>query len=572
MIVGATATTPARGPTPGQDGSQLEHRFGDPFDDANPVGFRSLLEADEQHSSLPAAEDVLDAWGCNEEFVPSGLGGRWRQTDTLVRRLRPVFRRDAALGLGYGVTTLMAAVNVWTAGSSDQQHRMARELAQGHKVAVAFHELDHGNDFLRNTTMARRTDRWRLDGGKQVINNIDRARSLLVFARTGTGNASRDHSLFWVHKDEAATAGLRMLPRYETAGMRGCLLGGAEFSDWAVPDNSLVGAEGSGAHTALRAFQVTRAALPGLALGQLDTALHVVTRFAGTRRLYGHTVGDLPHARTTIAAAFADLLAMDCLWTAAARLLHLAPGRAGVASAAVKYLVPRVLQDALYDLSQILGARFYLREGAYAVFGKICRDIPLVALGHAGGAACLLSIIPHLPVLARRGWQPIEAPAALFDSRHTLPDLKFEALAIPAGTADPLAAALAVALEQPRQGRARKELLDAFAHSFAALREQCTALPPVERGPLAGAETFRLAERYAVLLAVSTCLGVARGVTAGALQDPEVVHAVLLRLAARLGHGTGVLPAKTAERVYSHVTQRAEEGLSMCLDAEPIFR
>src|SRR6202042_640085 len=69
--------------------------------------------------------------------------------------------------------------------------------------------------------------------------------------------------------------------------------------------------------------------------------------------------------------------------------LHVVPEQAGVLAAATKYLVPRILGEALYELSIILGARFYVREGEHAIFQNLTRDAPVLALGHAGAGAGL---------------------------------------------------------------------------------------------------------------------------------------------------------------------------------------
>ncbi|MFH8747477.1 acyl-CoA dehydrogenase [Streptomyces rimosus] len=555
---------------------QLEAQFGDPFDPANPLGFHRALEADERGELLADGERLLGDWGCNEEFIPRSLGGQWGDTDELVRRLRPVFRRDGALGLGYGVTSLMAAVNVWAAGAPAQQRRLRDDLRAGHKVAVAFHELSHGNDFLRNETRARPAgDRMLLNGTKEVINNVERARSLVLFARTATGNGARDHSVFWLRKDEVAPGSLRYLQRYATAGMRGCWLGGVSFTDCALPADSLVGAVGSGAETALRAFQLTRTALPGMALGLADTALHVVSRFATERRLYGQSVSDIPHARDTLATAFTDLLVMDCLTTTAARLLHLAPRHASATAAAVKYLVPLMLEQSLYQLSLLLGARFYIREGPHAVFGKIYRDAPVLSLGHAGGTACLLTIVPQLPLLARRAWQAAQPPAALFDQDAPLPGLDFQQLSVSGGGSDVLAASLLAEAEQPSGHPEVDALVDALAAELHTLRQQCSALPAAERGPGAGPGTFALAERYTVLLAAAACLGVWRRHRgrpgSGPLGDTQWIHAALTRLAMRIGLSDGLLPPEASEGLFTELTRRVNTSLSCCLDASPIF-
>lgn len=123
---------------------ELEELFGDPFDVTGEFSYGRILAADSERQLVSWAEDVLQRWGFSAELVPTRLGGRWSSTEDMVRHLSPVFRRDPALGLGHGVTTLMAACNVWVGGGNRAQRRFADALLRGDRVAVAFHELAHG--------------------------------------------------------------------------------------------------------------------------------------------------------------------------------------------------------------------------------------------------------------------------------------------------------------------------------------------------------------------------------------------------------------------------------------------
>ncbi|MFD9260175.1 hypothetical protein ACFVZQ_17090, partial [Streptomyces sp. NPDC059538] len=105
--------------------AELEALFGDPSDPANPVGYTALLEADRAAVPFAAGEALLDDFGITDEYIPRALGGRLDGMDTLVRIMRPVFRRDVGLAMGHGMTTFMAASDVWTAGSSRQRHWLA---------------------------------------------------------------------------------------------------------------------------------------------------------------------------------------------------------------------------------------------------------------------------------------------------------------------------------------------------------------------------------------------------------------------------------------------------------------
>ena len=43
--------------------------------------------------------------------------------------------------------------------------------------------------------------------------------------------------------------------------------------------------------------------------------------------------------------------------------MHLLPEETSVYAAAVKYLLPKLLTETMYDLSIVLGANFYVRDG-----------------------------------------------------------------------------------------------------------------------------------------------------------------------------------------------------------------
>ncbi|MQY11666.1 hypothetical protein SRB5_17850 [Streptomyces sp. RB5] len=563
--------------------ARLEQLLGDPADPANPAGARALLAADERGELLPEAERLLDEFGLNAEFVPRDLGGRLDRVDTLGRVLRGVFRRDASLGLGYGATSFLAAVTVWAAGTAAQRRWTADLLLDGGRLAVAYHELAHGNDFVRNEFRARPAGSgFVLSGTKQVINNVERAEALVLFSRTGQEAGSRSHSVLLVDKSALPPDSIGYLPRYASVGVRGCRLGGVEFTDCPVPQSALVGEVGGGVELALRSFQITRSVVPSMVLGGGDTALRTAVGFALDRRLYNRAVLEIPHVRATLVGAFTDLLISDCLALAATRAVHLLPGQTSVYAAAVKYLLPKLLTEATYDLSIVLGANFYVRGGDYGAFQKHVRDLPMISLGHAGTAACQATIIPQLPRLARRAWSGgAGAPYALFRTRDPLPALRPELLVL-ASDGDALADSLVGAGETVRElARERApEYADALGAlagqleaELATLRAECLAMAPKDRTVLASPRSYALADRYALLLAGAACLGVwrsHRGDEGGFLTEPGWVAAAAARLVRRLGRPLPALPDGWEDRLLDEVLDRYHGPRSYDLYDTPI--
>ncbi|MFC5475893.1 acyl-CoA dehydrogenase [Paraherbaspirillum soli] len=551
----------------------LERAFGDPWDSANPLGFTAILAADERAEMLAAGERMLDELGVNAEFVPREYGGRLHRLDRMMEIWRAVFRHDPCLGLGYGASSLIAAVNVWTAGSTAQRRRVAELLLRKGKLACAYHELEHGNDLARADFEAMpHDDQLLLNGGKQVIANIERADAFVLYARTDRSSGSRSHSQLLVEKSALAPDSVSYAPRFASVGMRGVPLGGIALRDCPVAANSVLGTAGRGLETALKCFQVTRVALPGMFIGILDTGLRLTLRYARQRTLYGKPILDLPQTRAVLSDAFADLLLCDCFTTVVARSLHVVPGAASVYGAAVKYLVPQLLIDAMSSLSAVLGAQFYLRDGEHALFQKLLRDLKPAGFGHAARVTCQMTILPQLPQLARRSWLNADpAPAAIFQLGQDLPPFSFQRLALSAGGQDPLSGSLTAAVAQLRREHQQPDIValgQVFVDRLRTLKDVCAELPPSELSVMASPRSYRLSAHYATVLAASACLNLwlhNRHHPDPFLRDPAWLQVVLHRLRARLGQAQPPAPAQFGARLLAELLERQQDSLGFDL-------
>lgn len=560
--------------------ADLERRFGDPWDPANPLGHAAILAADERGLPQAEAEQLLDDFGLNAEFVPAALGGRLVRADTLARLLRPVFRRDQALGTGYGAFSALAGASVWAAGNRAQQRWAADLLLGGGRLAVSYRELAHGNAFLRDEfTLSGGSGDRVLSGTKRVIINADRARGLVIVCRSSHDPGSRSHSTLLLDRDALPADRVRDLERFPMVGMRGCRMTGLEFTDCPVPEDGLLGEEGHGVELALRSFAFTRGILPSMVLGGGDTALRTALRFAGSHGVGGRAVERNPQARRTLAGAFTDLLICDCLALVSTRAAGLGLGVTGVYAAATKYLLPILLHDAVHELSVLLGSSIYARDGEFGIFQKHVRDLPVTSLGRAGAAAALSTISPELSALARRSWL-VDRPSnrALFQLRGELPTLDFRRLKAFAAD-DPLCAELVAAAESIEDGGAGESsaVLRPIGRHLVAelrrLREACAALAPLSRHSLANPHTYALADRYTLVLAAAACLGVWRHQQGGRdtfLAGSDWLVTALLRICTRLGIGTPAHAPGPEAEVFAELSRRFTQVSSFDLYDTPL--
>ncbi|MEU9445591.1 acyl-CoA dehydrogenase family protein [Streptomyces sp. NPDC048304] len=556
--------------------ARLEALLGDPYDPANPHGLHALFAADERRTPPAETEALLAATGLGAEFVPVEHGGLLTRADLLARALRPVFRRDVALGFGYGITSLFATGAVWGAGSPEQRRDLAGLLLGGGRATILHHELAHANAILRDEFTARPEPQrggYRLDGRKDVIINASRADAHVVYARTDTVRGPHSHSVFLLDPAEAEPGTMRHLPRVETTGMRGALFSGLEFTGRPFPGDALVGRTGDGVPLALRTFQVNRSVICGVVIAAADTVLRSAVRAATTGR--SGPVARRWHRALT--GVFADLLACDSMATVALRALGLLPDRAHVFAAAVKYVVPDLLRENLDELATVLGGRGYQHGSPeYGSLDKLVRDLPVAGLGHAGTASCQSVIVPQLRTLAEHAWfAEEEPPPELFREGAPLPPLDYGALGI-AGGGDFMAASLAGSAARLASSRglggqiaALAELAEAFAAELRALRETCRLLPPSQASASASPAVCVLSDRYSLIVSAAAVLGIWEGQdgTDPFLADPGWAVLALSRIGERLGIPVPELPDGCTRHVLDELIRRYRAGLSFDLDA-----
>ncbi|MCY0935109.1 acyl-CoA dehydrogenase [Streptomyces sp. H34-S4] len=557
---------------------RLDALLGDPHDPANPHGLTALIAADGRREPPAATEQLLVETGLGAEFVPAEFGGLLTRADLLATALRPVFRRDVALGFGYGITSLFGTAAVWAAGTKEQRADTAALLLGGGRASIVHHEVAHANAILRDEfTATPGPVGYTLNGRKDVIMNASRSGAYVVYARTAPERGPRSHSVLLLRPDELPAGTVTKLPRVPTPGMRGGLFSGLEFTGCPVPSDALVGRPGEGVALALRTFQVNRCLIPALAVSAAGTVLHSAVRAVSAGRA-GRTVRRWQKPLTGV---FADLLACDSMATVALRSLSLLPERTHVLAAAVKYVVPDLLREDLEALASVLGSHGYEHGSPqYGSLDKLVRDLPVAGLGHAGTAACQAVIVPQLRSLAERSWfRAEEPPSELFRRGSDLPALDYRLLGIANGddflSASLIGSAARLAGTRAVGGHmaALGELAETFVNELRGLRAQCLRIPQ-DRAALTDPAVVVLGDRYAMILAAASVLGIWEGQDGSDpfLADPAWAVLALTRLGRRLGIAVPELPDGVLDQVLKELVGRYVAGRSCDLDGRRLVQ
>jgi alkylation response protein AidB-like acyl-CoA dehydrogenase len=384
--------------------AELERMLGDPADSGRLFSYAHCGELDDREEFPLDICRELDFLGVPRHYVPHEYGGDLRCYPDSWELLRAVSRRDLTVAVAHG-KTFLGAVSVWVGGSQEQARALAARVTAGAVVSWGLSERDHGSDLLSGEVTAHADeDGYRIDGEKWLINNASRGHLMCVLARTGQHGIARGFSVLLVDKQRLDATEFRTLPGVRLHGIRGADISGIRFTGARVPADALVGAEGDGVEIVLKSLQLTRTLCTALSLGATDHALGLVTGFALERHAYGHRLIDLPQTRRLLAESFVDALLTEAVSLVAVRSVHALPAELGISAAAVKYLVPTLVDQLLTRLSVVLGARSMLVGAGYehGRFQKVIRDHRIVGIFDGSTVVNLHALINHFGILSRR--------------------------------------------------------------------------------------------------------------------------------------------------------------------------
>src|SRR5829696_142622 len=316
--------------------SAMDIAMGDPADEGNPFGLHGMVSRDAAEAfPVRLASRVASELGLC--FVPAADGGTLSSIDESLMAVRVAGRRDATV-VPATMSSITAATCVLLAGTAEQRRRLVDLLARGRHVAFALAEADHGADLAANTCELTSSagGQLRLDGEKWLVGLGERAAAALVVARA-QGRGASAFSAVLVDGDRLSEAVDGFLPDgLRPAGLRGIDFAHLRFDAADVERAAVVGPPGRGLEIATKAQQFVRIFGTAAPMGCADTALRLTMDFARRHRVSGRQVTSHPAARRELATAVATMFGCDAVALAAARLLHVLPEQASIASAVAK--------------------------------------------------------------------------------------------------------------------------------------------------------------------------------------------------------------------------------------------
>jgi len=514
-----------------------EQQMGDPFESENALSFSTAITCDDAAVYPEQAMGFLRDEGYYQFHVPKRYGGQLVSYQNQYHLIRSIARRDVTAATAY----VLHSIGYWPiliAGTDEQIAKYSAHILKGEGVSWSVTEREHGSDLVNNQSIATKTENgYTLSGSKWPIGMCQYNRFTMFLARTGEEIQPDAFSLFCVDSYQHEGPEFKLLPLEKLYGVRGLPLSGVTLTNYPVDEKQLIGGEGRGLELMLRNQQLPRVGASALATGGFDTALRITMSFAEQRQLFGSRLSDLAVTKGQLADVFCDLLLCESTMNFATRSLHFYPKMMFLWGAVAKYLVPHTLDSAMGQLTDILGARYYLRESfAGGMFQKTLRDIGLAGFADGNKKVNLKNISMHMEMILPylENPKPLSEQerthfAQYFDIFTPVPDEDYRKLQVFSGRKDYIFLFLEDSIEKLDERFAQSAITDTIAQDIKTTARQIkaalAALPKelkelkLQLGSDFGysPESYRISQKYAALHAAA---GLIHTVVYSELQAP----------------------------------------------------
>ncbi|HEY5238051.1 MAG TPA: isovaleryl-CoA dehydrogenase [Rhizomicrobium sp.] len=290
--------------------------------------------------------------------------------------MEEVSRGSASVGLSYGAHSNLCVNQIRRNGNEEQKRRYLPKLISGdHVGALAMSESGSGSDVVSMRLRAeKRGSNYVLNGTKMWITNGPEADTLVVYAKTDAGAGPRGITAFLIEK---GFKGFRTAQKLDKLGMRGSDTCELVFEDCEVPEENMLGREGSGAAILMSGLDYERAVLAAGALGIMQSCMDVVVPYVHDRKQFGQPIGSFQLMQGKLADMYVTLSATRAYVYAVARACDRGQTTRKDAAGAILYAAEKSVWMALETI-QCLGGNGYINE--YPA-GRLLRDAKLYEIG-----------------------------------------------------------------------------------------------------------------------------------------------------------------------------------------------
>lgn len=290
--------------------------------------------------------------------------------------MEEISRASASVGLSYGAHSNLCLNQIRKNGTHEQKAKYLPKLCSGEHVgALAMSEPNAGSDVVSMKLRAeKRGDRYVLNGNKMWITNGPDANTYVIYAKTDINAGSRGMTAFIVERDYK---GFSRHQKLDKLGMRGSNTCELVFEDVEVPEENILGAEGSGVRVLMSGLDYERTVLSGGPTGIMSACMDVVLPYVHERQQFKQSIGEFQLVQGKLADMYAGMNASKSYLYTVAKACDRGEESRKDAAAVILYTAEMATKMAL-DTIQLLGGNGYTNE--YPA-GRLLRDAKLYEIG-----------------------------------------------------------------------------------------------------------------------------------------------------------------------------------------------
>lgn len=309
-------------------------------------------------------------------IVPAKYNGAGYSNIDYVLILEELSKVDPSVGLVVAAHNSLCCNHLSLFGNEAQKQKYLPRLVSGETLgAWALTEAEAGSDAAAIKTRAiKRGDRWVLNGSKMFITNGSLAQVAVVMAVTDPTKGRNGISAFILEK---GMKGFRAGKKEDKLGIRSADTSELIFEDVEVPEENLIGPEGTGYRAAMAVLDGGRVSIAAFSLGIAAGALEASLAYARQRVQFNQPIINFQAIQWMLADGFTELEAARLLTLRAAYLEdqgHKIPKESAMAKLYASELAVRAASTAV----QIFGGYGFTKD--YPV-EKFYRDAKLATIG-----------------------------------------------------------------------------------------------------------------------------------------------------------------------------------------------
>ena len=221
-----------------------------------------------------------------EEYGGAGMG--YVEYATIIDELSRV---DGSVGISVTAHNSLCSNHIYSFGTEAQKKKFLVPLASGEKLgAWGLTEPGAGSDASgTRTTAVRQNGNWIVNGSKNFITHAIHADTCVAVAVTDRSKRSKGISAFIFEK---GMKGFAPSKKENKLGLRASETASVVFEECVVPEENLLGDEGSGFINAMQVLDGGRISIAALAVGIAQGAYESAIRYSKERQQFGKPISE----------------------------------------------------------------------------------------------------------------------------------------------------------------------------------------------------------------------------------------------------------------------------------------